>query len=203
MTRHASGGRIEVISGCMYSGKTEELIRRLHHVQIARQPLQAFTPRRDTRYALGKLVSHNGVRIEAHIIDSIEEIPRQLLGGTQVVAIDELHFLDDAPETVRNICQALADRGLRVLVAGLDQDYRALPFPAMAQLMTIAEQVDKLYAICVRCGAYATRSQRLIDSCPAPFDAPTIVVGGLDLYEARCRACYEQPAQRQRELAAS
>lgn len=202
MTRLASGGRIEVISGCMYSGKTEELIRRLHHVQIARQRLQAFTPRRDTRYAVGRLVSHNGVRIDAQIIDSIEDIPQLLHDETQVVAVDELHFLDDTPDLVRDVCQELADRGLRVLVAGLDQDFRALPFLAMSQLMTIAEQVDKLFAICVRCGAYATRSQRLIDNRPAPFDAPTIVVGGLDLYEARCRACYELPSQRQRQLAA-
>ncbi len=192
MTRPAPGGRIEVICGCMFSGKTEELIRRLHHVQIARQRLQAFTPRRDTRYAAGNLVSHNGVRVEAQIIDTLRIVPELIAPDTQVVAIDELHFLDDSPETVGAICQSLADRGLRVLVAGLDQDFRALPFPAIAQLMSMAEQVDKLYAICVRCGAYATRSQRLIDGRPAPADAPTIVVGGLDLYEARCRACFER-----------
>ncbi|HEU4328503.1 MAG TPA: thymidine kinase [Roseiflexaceae bacterium] len=192
MTRPAPGGRIEVICGCMFSGKTEELIRRLHHVQIARQRLQAFTPRRDTRYAAGNLVSHNGVRVEAQIVDSLRIVPELIAPDTQVVAIDELHFLDDSPETVCAICQSLADRGLRVLVAGLDQDFRGLPFPAMAQLMSVAEQVDKLYAICVRCGAYATRSQRLIDGRPAPTDAPTIVVGGLDLYEARCRSCFER-----------
>ncbi|GAB4200498.1 MAG: thymidine kinase [Roseiflexaceae bacterium] len=192
MTRPAPGGRIEVICGCMFSGKTEELIRRLHHVQIARQRLQAFTPRRDTRYAAGNLVSHNGVRVEAQIIDTLRIVPELIEPGTQVVAIDELHFLDDSAETVCAICQDLADRGLRVLVAGLDQDFRALPFPAMAQLMAVAEQVDKLYAICVRCGAYATRSQRLIDGRPAPANAPTIVVGGLDLYEARCRSCFER-----------
>ncbi len=193
MTRPSSGGRIEVICGCMFSGKTEELIRRLHHVQIARQRLQAFTPRRDTRYLTGNLVSHNGVRIEAHVIESIREIPGRLEAGVQVVALDELHFLDDDPDTICAACQALADSGIRVLVAGLDQDFRALPFPAIARLLAVAEQVDKLFAICVRCGAYATRSQRLIDDRPAPFDAPTIAVGGLELYEARCRDCYEQP----------
>ncbi|HWQ15607.1 MAG TPA: thymidine kinase [Roseiflexaceae bacterium] len=191
MTRHSSSGRIEVICGCMFSGKTEELIRRLNHVRIARQPLAAFTPRRDTRYRLGSLVSHNGITVEAHAIDSVREIPGQLADGVHVVAIDELHFLDDDAETVVAVCQALADQGMRVLVAGLDQDFRAAPFPQMAQLMAVAEQVDKLYAICVRCGAYATRSQRLIDGRPAPYDAPTIAVGGLELYEARCRACYE------------
>lgn len=193
MTRPAAGGRIEAISGCMFSGKTEELIRRLHHVQIARQRLVAFTPRRDTRYLSGNLVSHNGIRIEARIIESVSEILDQIEEGIQVAAIDELHFLDGA-DTIVGICQELADRGIRVIVAGLDQDFRAEPFPAMAQVMAIAEQVDKLYAICVRCGAYATRSQRLIDGLPAPADAPTIAVGGLELYEARCRACYEPPS---------
>ncbi|MFN8567568.1 MAG: thymidine kinase [Kouleothrix sp.] len=191
MTRLGSGGRIEIICGCMYSGKTEELIRRLHHVQIARQHLQAFTPRRDTRYAAGNLVSHNGVRIEAQPVESIRELFDYLRAEVQVVAIDELHFLDDAPDTIVQAAQALADRGLRVIIAGLDQDYRATPFPAMSRLLAVAEQIDKLYAICVRCGAYATRSQRLLDGRPAPFDAPTIVVGGLDLYEARCRQCFE------------
>jgi thymidine kinase len=177
----------------MFSGKTEELIRRLHHVQIARQHLRAFTPRRDTRYAIGNLVSHNGVRIEAHSIDSIRAVLEQSQDDVQVVALDELHFMDDDPETTLDICQTLADRGKRVIVAGLDQDFRARPFPAMSRLLSVAEQVDKLFAICVRCGAYATRSQRLIDGEPAPYDAPTIVVGGLEMYEARCRACFEQP----------
>lgn len=191
MTRPASGGRIEAICGCMFSGKTEELIRRLHHVTIARQKLAAFTPRRDTRYAMGNLVSHNGVKIEAHVIDSVRTIPDLLPEHVQVIAIDELHFLDDDPDEVASICQHLADQGYRVIVAGLDQDFRAEPFLAMAKLLAIAEQTDKLYAICVKCGAYATRSQRLIDGAPVPANAPTIAVGGLELYEARCRACYQ------------
>ena len=139
-------------------------------------------------------MSHNGLAVEARVIDSIRDIPAYLDSDVDVVAVDELHLLDDPPDAAREVCQQLADRGLRVIVAGLDQDFRAQPFPAMAQLMAVAEQVDKLYAICVRCGAYATRSQRLIDGKPAPADAPTIVVGGQELYEARCRACYE-PAQ--------
>jgi len=194
MTRPSSGGRIEVICGCMFSGKTEELIRRLNHVRLARQYLVAFTPRRDTRYRLGNLVSHNGISVEARVVDSIWDVPSNLDRDTEVVAIDELHLLDDPPDAAVEVCQKLADRGLRVIVAGLDQDFRARPFPAMARLMAVAEQVDKLFAICVRCGAYATRSQRLIDGRPAPADAPVIAVGGLELYEARCRACYE-PAQ--------
>lgn len=194
MTRPSSSGRIEVICGCMFSGKTEELIRRLHHVQIARQQLIAFTPRRDTRYRSGSLVSHNGVSIDARVIDTIRELPQHVQDDVQVVAIDELHFLDDDPDAICAVCQALADRNIRVLVAGLDQDFRAMPFPAMARLLSVAEQIDKLYAICVRCGAYATRSQRLLNQRPAPYDAPTIAVGGLEMYEARCRACFEKPA---------
>lgn len=190
MTRPSSGGRIEVICGCMFSGKTEELIRRMRQVMIARQPCRIFTPRLDTRYSVGHVASHTGAKLEAVPVSSIREV---LAGAedVQVVAIDELHFLEDSPEAILTACQELADRGLRVLAAGLDQSYRAEPFPAMMQLMAVAEQVDKLYAICVRCGAYATRSQRLIDGRPAPADAPTIAVVGLDLYEARCRSCYE------------
>lgn len=192
MTRPSSSGRIEVICGCMYSGKTEELIRRMRQVGIARQPSRVFTPSLDTRYGISRVASHIGSSLDAQPIDSITQIP-PLLDDEQVVAIDELHFLNDPPEQIVALCQELADRGLRVLVAGLDQDYRADPFPAMAALAAVAEQVDKLYAICVRCGAYATRSQRLINGAPAPADAPTIVVGGLDLYEARCRGCFEIP----------
>jgi len=174
----------------MYSGKTEELIRRMRQVQIARQSCRIFTPRLDTRYSSSHVASHSGARLEAVPVSSIREV----IAGSediQVIAIDELHFLEDSPEVIVAACQTLADSGRRVLVAGLDQNYRAAPFPAMSHLMALAEQVDKLYAICVRCGAYATRSQRLIDGHPAPADAPTIVVGGLDLYEARCRTCYE------------
>jgi thymidine kinase len=190
MTRPSAGGRIEVICGCMYSGKTEELIRRMRQVIIARQPCCIFTPRLDTRYSVGHIASHTGAKLEAYPVSSIREV---IAGAAdvQVVAIDELHFLEDDPEHVLAGCQALADRGLRVIVAGLDQNYRAEPFPGMMQLMAVAEQVDKLYAICVRCGAYATRSQRLIDGRPAPAEAATLVVGGLELYEARCRNCYE------------
>jgi thymidine kinase len=191
MTRPCAGGRIEVICGCMYSGKTEELIRRIRQVIIARQPYRIFTPRLDTRYGSHQVATHTGTRLEAHPISSIAEIP-PLTEDLHVVAIDELHFLDDPPEAIVAVCQELAERDLRVIVSGLDQNYRAAPFPAMASLMAVAEQVDKLYAICVRCGAYATRSQRLINGEPAPTDAPTIVVGGQELYEARCRACYQQ-----------
>ncbi|NWF81633.1 MAG: thymidine kinase [Chloroflexi bacterium] len=190
MTRPSSGGRIEVICGCMFSGKTEELIRRMRQVIIARQACRIFTPRLDTRYSSQHVASHAGARLEAVPVSSISEV---LAGAEdlQVIALDELHFLEDPPEVIVAGCQDLADRGLRLIIAGLDQNYRAEPFPAMMHLMALAEQVDKLYAICARCGAYATRSQRLINGRPAPADAPTIAVGGLELYEARCRTCYE------------
>ncbi len=191
MTRLPNGGRIEVICGCMFSGKTEELIRRLNHVQLARQSLLAFTPRRDTRYRTGSLASHNGLTIEAITVATIDEVIAQTPIGTQVVAIDEVQFLESDPIAIATGCQTLADRGVRVIVAGLDQDFRARPFAIVAELMAVAEQVDKLFAICVKCGSYATRSQRLLDGQPAPHTAPVIVVGGLDLYEARCRVCYE------------
>ena len=192
MTRPSASGRIEVICGCMFSGKTEELIRRIRQVQIARQPVRIFTPCLDTRYGNSQVASHSGARIDARVISSIHEVMDHI-NDIQVVAIDELHFLIDSPQEILEACQTMADRGLRVLVAGLDQNYRAEPFPALAAVAAVAEQVDKLMAICVRCGAYATRSQRLIDGMPAPANAPTIVVGGLELYEARCRACFELP----------
>lgn len=189
MTRLGDSGRIEVICGCMFSGKTEELIRRIRQVQIARQPFRIFTPHLDTRYGTYQIASHVGTRLEALPIESITEVLEHS-ANIHVIAIDELHFLDNTPEEVMATCQQLANRGARVIVSGLDQNYRAEPFPTMAALMAVAEQVDKLFAICVKCGAYATRSQRLINGQPAPFDAPILVVGGLEMYEARCRACH-------------
>lgn len=193
MTRLCASGRIEVICGCMFSGKTEELIRRIRHIRIARQTFRIFTSTLDTRYGIHQVASHAGTRIEAQPIKSIMETQANA-EDVQVVGIDELHFLTNTPEEVVAACQNLADHGKRVIVSGLDQNYRAEPFPDIAALMAVADQVDKLYAICVRCGAYATRSQRLINGQPAPADAPTIVVGGQELYEARCRSCYQKPA---------
>ncbi len=191
MTRLPNGGRIEVICGCMFSGKTEELLRRLNHVRLARQSHVVYTPRRDTRYRTGNLASHNGQTITAISVSSIEEIVAHVPEGVAVAAIDEVQFLESDPAAVVAGCQTLADRGIRVIVAGLDQDFRAKPFSIVSELMAVAEQVDKLFAICVECGAYATRSQRLIDDKPAPHSAPVIAVGGLELYQARCRVCYQ------------
>jgi thymidine kinase len=182
----------------MFSGKTEELIRRIRHVQLAHQTFCIFSPRLDTRYSTRHVTSHIGNQLAAQPVTSIREVLEHVAvfeqtTTVQVVALDEIHFLEDTPEAITTACQLLADRGVRVVIAGLDQTYRAEPFPAMAHLMALAEQVDKLYAICARCGAYATRTQRLSNGDPAPADAPTLVVGGSDLYEARCRHCYEPP----------
>lgn len=185
-----TSGRIEIICGCMFSGKTEELIRRIRHVRLAGQTFRIFTPRLDTRYSSLHVTSHIGSQIEAQPISSIKEVA-EYLEDIQVVGFDEIHFLEDSPSDLLAMCQQFADIGIRVIVAGLDQNYRAEPFAAMSRLMAVAEQVDKLYAICARCGAYATRTQRLVTGQPAPADAPTIVVGGEELYEARCRMCYE------------
>jgi len=189
-------GSIEVITGSMFSGKSEELIRRLRRAQIARRKVQIFKPTIDNRFGDDHITSHSEMRIPSESLSSSRDLLARVDADTEVVGIDEGQFFDaDLPA----VCSTLADQGKRVIVAGLDQDFRATPFAAMSQLLSVAEQVDKLFAICVRCGAYATRSQRLIDGHPAPFDAPTIVVGGLEMYEARCRACYEG-AESQREV---
>ncbi len=196
MLRGSDGrGWIEVICGGMFSGKTEELLRRLRHVQHARLRYLVFTPAADTRYDAMRLVSHVGTKLDARPMRTIDDVLAAVnqQPDLQVVAIDEIQFLENPPEATVEACQQMADQGLRVIVAGLDQDFRARPFPPMPQLMAVAEHVDKLLAICTRCGNYAGRSQRLINGRPAPFDAPTIVVGGEELYEPRCRHCYEWP----------
>ncbi|MBN1287430.1 MAG: thymidine kinase [Anaerolineae bacterium] len=188
-------GWLEVICGGMFSGKTEELLRRLRHVKHARLSHMIFTPKADTRYDSERVVSHVGTKLEAQPVQNIHDVLATVgrRPDLQVIAIDEIQFLENDPEETVRACQQLADQGIRVIVAGLDQDFRAQPFPPIPQLMAVAEYVDKLMAICTRCGNYAGRSQRLIDGRAAPFDAPTIAVGGEELYEPRCRCCYEWP----------
>jgi thymidine kinase len=180
-------GWIEVICGSMFSGKTEELIRRLKRAQIAQQKVQIFKPRIDTRYDDEQIVSHSLQRIPSTPVARAEEIVERVLDETEVVGIDEAQFL--GPGLV-GACQQLADRGLRVVVAGLDQDYRGKPFDPMPELLAVAEYITKELAICVVCGNPANRSQRKVAA-----DA-RVVVGAHDLYEARCRRCFrpEEPA---------
>lgn len=177
-------GSVEVITGSMFSGKTDELIRRLRRAKIARQQIMVFKPSLDTRYGLEKLASHAGAEFEAKPVAAAAEISEQISQDTTVVAIDEAQFFD---AEICDVVQSLADRGVRVIVAGLDTDFRAEPFGPMPRLMAQAEQVDKLHAICMVCGEAASRTQRLLDGEPARYDDPVVVVGADELYEARCR----------------
>jgi thymidine kinase len=192
MMQRRESGSIEVVSGVMFSGKSEELIRRVRRAILARKKVQVFKSYLDDRYGgISTVHSHDGGRIEAEPIQSSTELMEKLRLETQVAAIDEVQFLDDGIVAVVN---ALADRGVRVILAGTDMDFRGEPFGPIGALLAVAEQIDKLQAICVRCGELATRNQRLIDGRPAPAEGPTIQVGGLESYEARCRACHEVPS---------
>jgi thymidine kinase len=180
-------GRIELICGSMFSGKTEEMIRRLRRAVIARQQVQAFKPAIDSRYHAEKVTSHNGLHFEAQPVARAADILLAVDPQTDVVAIDEVQFFDAG---VVEVCEALAERGKRVICAGLDLDFRGLPFGAMPELLARAEDVDKLHAICVVCGEEACRTQRLIEGRPAAFDDPVVLVGAAEVYEARCRQCH-------------
>lgn len=185
-----SPGVVEVITGSMFSGKTDELIRRLRRARIARQLIQVFKPGIDTRFGLERVTSHAGTEFEAMPVRSAADILKHVRPDTTVVAIDEAQFLDSE---IVEVAQALAGRGLRVIVAGLDMDFRGEPFGPMPMLMAQAEQVDKLHAICMVCGDDASRTQRLIDGRPAHFHDPVVVVGASEMYEARCREHHQVP----------
>ena len=187
----ARGGWIEVIAGVMFSGKSEELIRRVRRAMIARKKVQVFKSHLDERYqGLYAVSSHDGRSVEAIPIDSSIQIAQQLNALADVIAIDEAQFLDVG---IVPLARSFATRGLRVIIAGTDTDFRGEPFGAMPQLMADAELVDKLHAICVVCGGPASRNQRIIDGRPASYDSPTIMVGGRESYEARCRHCHQVP----------
>ncbi len=183
-------GRIEVVCGSMFCGKTEELIRRARRAVIARQELQVFKPQIDDRYSIEHVTSHNGQNIDAQPVSSSNELLAQLRPSTTVVAIDEVQFFDAG---IVHAIELLAQRGLRVIVAGLDTDFRGEPFGSMPQLMSIAEDVTKLHAICVVCGEEACRTQRLVNGKPANYNDPIIMVGAAESYEARCRQHHEVP----------
>ena len=183
-------GWVEVVCGCMFSGKTEELIRRVHRAQIARQPVQVFQHSLDERYGRRRIAAHSGSYVEATTVQRAADILALLRPDTEVVAIDEAQFFDLG---LAEICVGLADEGLRVVAAGLDMDFRGEPFGPMPDLMARADLVDKLQAICVVCGAPAGRTQRLVDGQPAWYEDPIILVGASDHYEARCRSCHQVP----------
>jgi thymidine kinase len=184
-------GWVEVISGSMFSGKTEELLRRLRRTEIAGQSVAAFTPAVDDRYGQAELGSHAGHTWEATVVDNTPDGVRSIpdrLDGESVVAVDEANFF---PEELVAVVDDLANEGRRVIVSGTDQTFRGEPFEPLGQLMANAEYVDKLRAICAQCGEPATRNQRLVDGEPAHVEDPTIVVGAEESYEARCRTCHE------------
>ncbi len=178
-------GWIEVITGSMFSGKTEELIRRIRRAQIAKLKVVVFKPRIDTRYSSDRIVSHSDISIPSIVVDNAKQI-LELAKDAQVVGIDEAQFFDS--ELV-DVCEKLANDGKRVIVAGLDQDYRGKPFEPMPQLLAIAEYITKTHAICVVCGNPASKTQRKIKT------GERIVIGASDIYEARCRRCFEPPEE--------
>ncbi|MGQ9628289.1 MAG: thymidine kinase [Anaerolineae bacterium] len=185
-------GWVELICGSMFSGKTEELIRRVKRAQIARQKVQVFKPVIDNRYEVEKVSSHDGMHLDAILVSQAREILNLVEDDTEVVAVDEVQFFD---WTIAEVCNALAMKGVRVILAGLDMDFRGEPFGPVPLLMAEAEKVDKLQAICVVCGAPASRTQRLVNGKPASYDDPVILVGAREVYEARCRHCHEVPGK--------
>ncbi len=187
-----NGGWVELICGSMFSGKTEELIRRVKRAQIAKQKVQVFKPSVDTRYTLERVTSHSGAQMSATTVREAREILELVESDTAVVAIDEAQFFDWA---IADVCNELADRGVRVIAAGLDMDFRGEPFGPVPVLMAQAEIVDKLQAICACCGAPASRTQRLVNGKPASYHDPVIQVGAAEAYEARCRVCHQVPGK--------
>ncbi|HAX70660.1 MAG TPA: thymidine kinase [Anaerolineales bacterium] len=183
-------GSIEVICGSMFSGKTDELIRRLVRATIAKQKVQVFKPAIDIRYAVEKVASHTGSTFDAIPVEKSADIRSKLDQDTTVVGIDEAQFFDGEVVT---LAQELATRNIRVIVAGLDMDFRGEPFGSMPALMAEAEDVTKLHAICMVCGGDASRTQRLVNGKPARYDEPIVIVGASELYEARCRQHHEVP----------
>lgn len=184
------GGWIEVICGSMFSGKSEELIRRIKRAQFAKQKIAVFKPEIDNRYSQKEVVSHNGTKVIAIPVASSSHIKAFNKDGYDIIAIDEAQFFD---EKIIETVMELADEGFRVILAGLDQDFRGEPFGPMPQLLSIAEHVTKLQAVCTVCGSPASRTQRLIDGSPAGYDDPIILVGASEAYEARCRQHHKVP----------
>ena len=183
----AISGQIEIVCGSMFSGKTEELIRRLRRAEIAKRKLQVFKPSIDDRYHESRVTSHNGLAFEAKAVASSVDILTELDADTTIVGIDEVQFFDMG---IVKVCEQLADNGIRVICAALDSDFRGEPFGPIPHLMARAEEVTKLRAICVVCGEAASRTQRLIDGEPAAYDDPIVLVGAAENYEARCRNCH-------------
>ncbi|QOQ54796.1 thymidine kinase [Bacillus amyloliquefaciens] len=183
-------GWLELICGSMFSGKSEELIRRVKRATYAKQEVKVFKPAIDNRYSEEAVVSHNGTSMTSHVISSSAEIWDHISESTDVIAVDEVQFFG---ESIIDDLSMLADKGYRVIAAGLDMDFRGEPFGVVPDLMAVAESVTKLQAVCSVCGSPASRTQRLIDRKPASYDDPVILVGASESYEARCRHHHEVP----------
>lgn len=181
-------GWIEVITGPMFAGKSEELIRRIKRLEYAHKKTLVFKPKIDNRYSENEIVSHSKIKTRSINIETAQDILKYVDRDTEAVVIDEVQFLD---HEIVHVVEELANRGIRVIVAGLDCDFRGEPFQNMPELLALAEDVTKLTAICMRCGAPATRTQRLVNGEPASYDDPIIIVGASESYEPRCRHCHE------------
>jgi thymidine kinase len=190
-------GRLEVIAGCMFAGKTEELLRRVERARIGKKHVLVMKPENETRYSETEVVTHYGRSVACHRVPldiSLETLEKRFgpeFDQIEVVAFDDAQFFDESQFPL--LCEELVKKGKRVIVAGLDLDFKGDPFGPMAKLLALADEVLKLQAVCVKCGKPATRTQRLIDGKPVSRNSPVIIVGGLDLYEARCRDCWEVP----------
>ena len=182
-------GWIEVISGCMFAGKTEELIRRINVLSYAKKNIIVFKPKIDNRYSDSEIVSHSGAKVPCLVVEKAQDILKKIEADTEVVAIDEVQFFD---KDIVEVCEYLADKGIRVMVAGLDKDFRGESFGVMPELLTRAEFVTKLTAVCAKCGDPATRTQRLVNGKPAGFEDPIVMVGADESYEPRCH-CHQVP----------
>ncbi len=188
------GGWLEVICGSMFSGKSEELIRRVKRARIAKQRVIVLKHAIDDRFSSSQVVSHDGDKLEGIPVTNSSDLISKIPLGTQVVAIDEAQFFDSG---LVEVCDTLAHSGVRVIVAGLDTNFRGEPFGPMPMLLALAEDVTKLNAICMKCGAPASRTQRLVNGKPARFDDPVVMIGASESYEARCRKCHEVPGKPQ------
>ena len=181
-------GWIEVICGPMFAGKSEELIRRIKRIEYAKKKVIVFKPQIDNRYSEDEVVSHNKRKTKCYNLTHSSEVSKYITSDVYAVAFDEVQFMD---EGILNVCQDLADKGIRVICAGLDNDFKGEPFSIMPQLLCLAEDVTKLTAICNVCGSNATRTQRIVNGIPASYDDPIIIVGASEAYEPRCRHCHE------------
>ena len=188
MEKYAGTGWIEVICGPMFAGKSEELIRRVKRLEYAKKKTLVFKPKMDNRYAEDEIVSHSRLKTKSINIESSSDIAKYLTDDVEAIVIDEVQFLDAG---IVKVVDELASKGIRVICAGLDRDFRGEPFRNIPELMAIAEDVTKLTAICVKCGAPATRTQRIVNGEPASYDDPIIIVGASEAYEPRCRYCHE------------